>query len=164
MIGIIYLCIARDSTTGGIGVIGEEAKSAFPFIVIDEGGPRLTALRCTACGASFAEAERLACARCGADAAALETFAPALTGTLHAASIVRRGYPGVPVPFISAVVDLDGGPTLKGVLRAETFEPHEIEHGRRLTVVFDDALGRTDADGNHYISHFFEPAEQEPVQ
>jgi uncharacterized OB-fold protein len=134
------------------------AKPAFPFIEIDEGGAvHLVALRCRNCGASYADAERLACARCGSDAAAFESFKPQLTGTLYAASIVRRGYPGIPVPFISAIVDLDGGPTVKGTLRAETFEAVEIQSGRRLRVVFDDALGRTDAEGNHYISHFFEP-------
>lgn len=136
-------------------------KAAFPFIVIDEKGPRLTALRCSACGATYAEAARLACARCGADAGALVAFQPSSTGKLHAASIVHRGYPGVAVPFISAVVDLDDGPTLKGTLRAATFEPHEIEHGRRVVVVFAEALGRTDAQGDSYISHFFEPAPEE---
>ncbi|WP_176599219.1 MULTISPECIES: Zn-ribbon domain-containing OB-fold protein [Sphingobium] len=138
-------------------------RAAFPFIVIDDEGLRLTALRCSACGASFAEAERLACARCGADAGALDAFTPAVSGKLHAASIVRRGYPGVAVPFISAIVDLDGGPTLKGVLRSATFEPHEIVHGRRVRVVFDDS-GHADAEGNRFISHFFEPADQEPAQ
>lgn len=143
-------------------MVADDPRPAFPFIVFGDEGPKLTALRCSACGATYAEAERLACARCGADADALHAFTPMLTGTLHAASIVRRGYPGVPVPFISAVVDLDGGPTLKGTLRAETFEPHEIAHGRRVAVVFDDALGRKDAEGNIYISHFFEPIAQEP--
>jgi uncharacterized OB-fold protein len=100
----------------------------------------------------------MACSRCGARADMLETFEPAYDGTLHAALIVRRGYPGVPVPFISAIVDLDDGPTLKGILRAESFDPAEIAQGRRVKVVFDDALGRTDDAGNHYISHFFEPA------
>jgi len=134
-------------------------KAAFPFIKIDAAGrPSLVAQRCRVCNATFADSGRVACSRCGARADMLESFEPGYDGTLYAASIVRRGYPGVPVPFISAIVDLDGGPTLKGTLRAKNFDPAEIVHGRRVKVVFDDALGRTDEGGNRYISHFFEPA------
>jgi uncharacterized OB-fold protein len=137
-------------------------RPAFPFLWTDEHGqPRQRALSCNACGASYAAHTRLACARCGAGAEQLLPFEPASTGTLHAGSIVWRGYPGTPTPFISAVVDLDGGPVLKGMLRAVSCEPHEIAQGRRVRVVFGDALGRTDAQGNAYFSHFFEPLEPE---
>jgi len=135
---------------------------AFPFITVDEAGRvGLVATRCRECGTAYAEAERLACAKCGARADAFEAFEPSYTGTLHVASIVKRGFPGTPVPFISAVVDLDEGPTIKGILRAASFEPEEIVSGRRVKVVFDDALGRKDAAGNSYVSHFFEPISAE---
>lgn len=134
-------------------------RPAFPFIKVDElGHASLTAQRCTRCGTTYAEPERLACAKCGARAEAFETIEPSLEGTLHTASIVQRAYPGIPVPFISAIVDLDGGPTLKGNFRGVPFEPAEIQQGRRVKVVFDDALGRKDKEGNSYVSHFFEPA------
>jgi hypothetical protein len=55
------------------------------------------------------------------------------------------------------VVDLDGGPTLKGTLRNVPFDPSEIAPGRRVKVGFDDALGRIDKLGNSYVAHFFEP-------
>lgn len=133
-------------------------RAAFAFIAIDEaGGASLSAIRCRQCGTWYADKARLACAKCGARDA-FETRQPSATGTLHAATIVRRGYPGTPVPFISAVVDLDDGPTLKGTLRAVPFEPAEVTPGRRVKVVFDDALGRKDSEGRSYISHFFEPA------
>lgn len=135
-------------------------RPAFPFITVDEAGrPHLTAQRCNACGTAYADAERMACAKCGARADAFEAFEPSSNGTLHSAVIVRRGYPGTPVPFISAVVDLDGGPTLKGRLASTDFEIAEITPGRRVRVAFDDALGRQDAEGNAYVSHYFEPAE-----
>jgi hypothetical protein len=37
-------------------------------------------------------------------------------GTLYTYSIVCRSFPGIEVPYISAVVDLDGGGTIKGNL------------------------------------------------
>jgi uncharacterized protein len=134
-------------------------KPAFPFIRIkDTGEAVLAAQRCTECGATYADTSRLACSRCGARSESLEIFEPALEGSLYSAVIVRRGYPGVETPFISAVVDLDGGPVLKGTLREVPFEPSEIEAGRRVAVRFDNALGREDKHGNTYVAHYFVPA------
>ena len=134
-------------------------RPAFPFITIDAAGqPSLIAQKCTACGATYADSERVACGRCGGRADVLESFIPATEGVLHSAVVVRRGFPGVAVPFISAVVDLDGGPTVKGTLRHTAgFEPEHVAPGQRVRVRFDDALGRKDKDGNSYIAHYFEP-------
>lgn len=130
---------------------------AAPYIVVNaDGSAGLSFQCCAACGTCFLEAERLACARCGARDFVAKPVGNA--GTLHSFSIVHRGFPGVPVPFVSAVVDLDDGPSMKGNLRAAGFDPAAIKLGMRVQVVFDDALGRQDAAGNHYVSHFFEPA------
>lgn len=139
--------------------ISANPRPAFPFIAVnDVGQPSLTAQRCRECGTVYADAERLACAKCGARADKFEEIEPSYEGSLHSASIVMRAFPGIPVPFISAIVDLDGGPTLKGILRNAGLEPADIAQGRRVKVVFDDALGRKDKEGNSYVSHFFEPA------
>lgn len=137
----------------------EAPLPAFPFITVDASGqPSLIAQKCTACGAAYADSERVACGHCGARSDALVQFIPATEGTLHSAVIVRRGFPGVDVPFISAVVDLDGGPTLKGTLRNTAgFEPEHAAPGQRVRVRFDNALGRKDKNGNSYIAHYFEP-------
>ena len=36
-------------------------------------------------------------------------------------------------------------------------DPEKIEFDMPVEVVFDDALGRKDAEGNSYISYFFKP-------
>lgn len=132
---------------------------AASYIVLPEGGPpHLAFLRCRACGAQFLEGERLACGRCAARDG-FDLHQPQDHGTLHSFSIVYRGFPGVAVPFVSAIVDIDDGPTLKGNLRGLDIGPDTIRAGMRVRIVFDDALGRKDAAGNSYVSHFFEPAE-----
>lgn len=142
-----------------MSTVTELPRSAFPFIEVkDNGEAVLVAQRCTACGATYADNARPACGRCGARADKLELFHPKLEGTLHSAVIVRRGYPGVPTPFISAVVDLDDGPTVKGTLRGVDFDPSQIQSGRRVKVAFNNALDRKDKDGNAYVAHHFEPA------
>lgn len=142
-----------------MSVTTEAPKPAFPFIILDANGqPSLIAQKCNACGATYADSERVACGRCGGRANVLESFVPTTDGTLHSAVIVRRGFPGVDVPFISAVVDLDGGPTLKGTLRNTAgFDPEHAAPGQRVRVRFDDALGRKDKAGSSYIAHYFEP-------
>ena len=79
-------------------------------------------------------------------------------GKLYSYSIVHRSFPGIEVPYISAIVDLEGGGTVKGNLINIDPDPEKIEFDMPVEVVFDDALGRKDRDGNSYISYFFQPA------
>jgi uncharacterized OB-fold protein len=58
---------------------------------------------------------------------------------------------------VSAIVDLEGGGTLKGNLINIEPDPEKIEMGMPIEVVFGDALGRVDRDGNTYLSYFFQP-------
>ena len=79
------------------------------------------------------------------------------TGKLYSYSIVHRSFPGVDVPYISAIVDLDGGGTIKGNLIGIDANPDNIKFDMQLKLIFQDALGRKDKDGNSYVSYFFEP-------
>jgi len=53
---------------------------------------------------------------------------------------------------------LDGGGTVKGNLINVDPEPEKIEFGMPIEVVYDDALGRKDGEGNSYLSYFFQPS------
>ena len=81
----------------------------------NDGSHWIEGLRCEDCGAFVADAA-LACRRC----ASRRPFVPvraAGTGKLYSWAVIHRSYPGIAVPFVSAIVDLDGGMTLKGTLR-----------------------------------------------
>jgi uncharacterized OB-fold protein len=133
------------------------AKPALPCIkTAADGAPYIEGLRCRTCSAVMPD-QRLACPACGSRAG-FDGFKAAETGVLHAYSIVRRSFPGVEVPFISAVVDLDDGLTLKGNLLGVAPEPEALTPNLRVKLVFGDALGRTDKEGSSYIAYFFEPA------
>ncbi|GAA0616476.1 hypothetical protein GCM10009547_18170 [Sporichthya brevicatena] len=69
--------------------------------------PGLVGSRCADCGATYLLA-RIACASCGG-ASLVENVELATIGTVTAATVVHRGMPGVPTPFTSGVVALDGG-------------------------------------------------------
>ena len=79
-------------------------------------------------------------------------------GELYSYCIVHRSFPGIDVPYVSAIVDLDGGGTVKGNLINVAPDPAEIPFGMPVEVVYGDALGRKDADGNAYLAYFFQPA------
>jgi uncharacterized OB-fold protein len=79
------------------------------------------------------------------------------TGTLYVYSIVHRSFPGIEVPYVSAIVDLDGGGTVKGNLINVEPNPEKVRLGMPVEVVYKDALGRKDREGNSYLSYFFQP-------
>ena len=132
-----------------------------PFMKVqDNGKPYLEGCACKRCNAIFL-GQRAVCSKCGARDQ-LETKRLSDRGTLYAYSIVHRSFPGVAVPYVSAVVDLEGGGSIKGNLIGVEPDPEKIAFGMPVDVVYKDALGRKDADGNSYVSYFFEPRRQSP--
>ena len=128
-----------------------------PYLKLPEGGdPYIEGHKCGNCGSIFL-GERRVCSKCGARD---EMSATPLSnqGKLYVYSIVHRSFPGIEVPYVSAIVDLEGGGTVKGNLIGVDPDPEKIAFGMPVEVVYKDALGRKDRDGNSYISYFFKPA------
>ncbi len=129
---------------------------AVPYLKIPEDGdPYLEGHKCGACGATFL-GERNVCSKCGARDQMSKVTLPN-SGKLYSYSIVYRSFPGIEVPYISAIVDLDDGTAIKGNLIGVEPDPANIEFDMPVEVVFDDALGRKDRDGNDYLAYFFKP-------
>ncbi|MGH7017629.1 MAG: Zn-ribbon domain-containing OB-fold protein [Caulobacteraceae bacterium] len=127
-----------------------------PFLKIpEEGEPYLEGSRCGKCGETFVGA-RETCAACGAREA-MQKVRLSNSGKLYNYTVVHRNFPGVEVPFISAIVDLDGGGTLRGNLIDFPPSPEAIKFDMPVRLVFRDA-GRKDREGNAYLSYFFTPA------
>ena len=122
----------------------------------DDGDPYLEGYKCGSCGATFL-GERSVCSKCGARDQMSAVTLPN-HGTLYSYSIVHRSFPGIDVPYVSAVVDLDDGTAIKGNLINVEPDPDKIEFGMPVEVIFADALGRKDRDGNSYLSFFFQPS------
>ncbi len=127
-----------------------------PFLKIPEDGdPYLEGHKCKSCGAIFL-GERRHCSKCAARDQ-MEPVRLSNQGSLYVYSIVHRSFPGIDVPYVSAVVDLDGGGTIKGNLINVDPDPDKIPFGMPVEVVYKDALGRKDREGNSYLSYFFQP-------
>jgi uncharacterized OB-fold protein len=129
---------------------------AVDFLKIPENGePYLEGHKCQ-CGAIFLGARSI-CSKCGARGKIAATRL-SNRGKLYVYSIVFRSFPGIQTPYVSAIVDLDGGGTVKGNLINVEPDPKKIPFGMPVEVVYKDALGRKDREGNSYLSYFFQPA------
>lgn len=136
--------------------MNDSPRPAASFIRIDaDGQASLIGSRCTACEAVFVGA-REHCGRCGGRST-LREIRLGDNGTLHSFTIVHRSYPGIRVPFISAIVDLEGGGTLKGNLLELPAEPQRLPFGLPVRVVFRDA-GDANPEAAGHVAHFFVPA------
>ncbi|MEZ5552602.1 MAG: OB-fold domain-containing protein [Pseudomonadales bacterium] len=136
--------------------------SAKPLPVVDylkipdSGEPYLEGYKCGACGATFL-GERKVCSKCGGRDQ-MSTVKLPNKGKLYAYSIVHRSFPGIEVPYVSAIVDLADGTAVKGNLINVEPDPSKIAFDMPVDVVYADALGRKDKEGNAYLSYFFQPS------
>src|SRR6476469_2944390 len=124
------------------------------YLALEDGAAHLTGQRCTRCGAIFLD-RRNGCASCGQT-----TFSPvrlASDGTMLAFTIVHRAAPKVPAPYISAVVELDGGGVIKANLVGVPCDPAAIELGGPVHLT--TFVAATDDDGNEAIGFGFAPVE-----
>jgi len=131
------------------------ALPVVPWLKQDDEGPYLEGHRCGNCGAVYL-GERDNCSSCGARSG-ISPEKLTTRGTLYSYSIVHRSFPGVEVPYVSAIVDLEGGGTIKGNLIDVEPDPAKLVFDMPVEVVFRDALGRKDDEGNAYVSYFFKP-------
>jgi len=126
-----------------------------PFLKIPEqGDPHLSGSKCKKCGAIFL-GERSTCSSC-ASRNEMDEIALSNLGELYVYSIVFRSFPGVEVPYVSAIVDLEGGGTVKGNLIGIDPDPEKIKMGMPVEVVYEKAP-RKDAEGNEYLTYYFKP-------
>jgi uncharacterized OB-fold protein len=117
-----------------------------------EGEPHLVAQACTSCGALFFD-RRNACARCGA--VEFERKALATTGTVRSFTVVHRAAPNVAVPYVSSVIELDGGGVVKANIVDAGAEAEKFQLGMpvRLTT-FPCGL---DDEGTEAVAFGFTP-------
>jgi uncharacterized OB-fold protein len=122
------------------------------YLVLDEGEPHLVANECTQCGARYFD-RRNACASCfGTD---FKKAAIATEGTVRTFTIVAFAAPGIPVPFVAAVVDCDGTPVRGNLINVEP-TPEQITDGMQVRLA-TYSIG-ADSAGTEAIGFGFEPA------
>jgi uncharacterized protein len=120
------------------------------YLVLEADAPHLVAQECVACGALFFD-RRNGCARCGAQEFQAKPLSS--TGIVRSYTIVHRAAPKVPAPYISAVVELDGGGVIKANLVGVEALPEAVRLGGRVRLV--TFVAGTDDDGTEALAFGF---------
>ncbi len=113
--------------------------------------PHLTANECTACGARFFD-RRNACASCGLTE--FKTVDIPTSGEVRAFTIVAFAAPGVPVPYVAALVDC-GGTSVRANLINVDPDPEHVTLGMKVQLA-TQVIG-TDDNGTEAVGFGFEP-------
>ena len=115
--------------------------------------PYLSANECKNCGARFFD-RRNACANCGK-----REFKKARVrngAKLKAFTIVHRAAPGIPAPYVSAIVETDDGTTVRSnVVNCEA-SPETVSLGMKLKLT-TYPIGKDD-EGTEAVAFGYEPA------
>jgi uncharacterized OB-fold protein len=113
--------------------------------------PHLVAHECTSCGARYFD-RRNACASCFANE--FRDVPIGTEGEVRSFTIVTFAAPGVPVPFVAAVIDCDGTSVRANLINVEP-DPEHVTLGMKVRLA-TYSLG-TDDDGVEAIGYGFEP-------
>ena len=124
------------------------------YLTIDGSAPVLIARVCEGCGARYF-GRRNACGHCAGRVFRSETLGT--TGVVRSFAIVHQAAPNVPVPYVSAVVDLDGGGDVKANVVNVEPDPANVSLGMKVRLT--TFVAGTDDDGTEAVAFGFEPAQ-----
>lgn len=113
--------------------------------------PHLVAQECTSCGARFFD-RRNACAKCFATD--FRQVDIATTGVVRTFTIVAYAAPGIPVPFVSAVIDCEGTSVRANLIEVPA-DPEHVSTGMNVELA-TYSLG-VDDNGAEAIGFGFRP-------
>lgn len=120
------------------------------YLVLGE-SPHLVANECTSCGARYFD-RRNACASCFKSE--FRKVEVPTEGEVRAFTIVSMAAPGIPVPFVAAIVDLGGTSARGNIINTEP-KPENVSLGMKVRLA-TYAVGE-DSAGNTAVGFGFEP-------
>jgi uncharacterized OB-fold protein len=123
------------------------------YLVLDGDEPHLVAHESTESGALYFD-RRNADAKSGK--AGFTQRRLANEGVLRSFTIVHRAAPGVPTPYVSAIVDLDGGGVVKANIINVEPDPEQLKFGMRVRLT--TWVAGTDDDGTEAVAFAYAPA------
>jgi uncharacterized OB-fold protein len=148
--------------------MAEQAKAAtdsgprpiVPYLKL-EPAAHLVGQKCGACGAVYAETARLACSKCGATGA-FKTIELSTRGKIYVFSVIHQSFPGIKTPYVTAIVDLPEGVSVRASIddvdpeQAEK-EPHKMFN---MPVEMITRVAAKDQEGHDVIAFAFRPSKQ----
>ena len=134
---------------------GKKVRPIVPFLRLGSNGekPYLVGKKYAQCGAVYL-GRRVACSKC-TGTGPFDEIRLSATGKLWVYSIVHQSAPGIPTPYIAAIVDLPEGVSVRCTIIDTEAKPEMIPFGMPVEMVTKKV--REDKDGNDVIAFFFRP-------
>ena len=117
--------------------------------------PHLEGIKCGACGAIYLDPKRVACSKCGAS----DNFQPVTLsdkGKVYVFSVVHQSFPGIKTPYVTAIVDLPEGVSVRCNINGLDPDPKNFKFGMPVQMVTETVS--TDREGNEVVAFSFRPA------
>lgn len=132
----------------------KQQRPIVPFLKLPAGEePYLSGVKCRNCGAVYT-GDRRACANC----MAIDQFEPmrlSKRGSVYNWTVVYQSAPGIKTPYIGAIVDLDGGGTVRCNIEGIAADPKNMRFD--LPVEMFTEVVRQDREGNDIVAYKFRP-------
>ena len=128
-----------------------------PFLRIPDNPnekPHLWGSKCKSCGTVYL-GSRMACSRCFATEP-MEEVKLSEKGELHVFSIVHQSAPGIPTPYVAAIVDLPEGVSVRCNIEGVEPDPKNLTFG--MPVEMYTQVVHTDKEGNEIVAFKFRPS------
>src|SRR5438876_11880682 len=121
--------------------------------------PHLVATKCGSCGALFLDLKRLACSKCGTSGN-FSQVPLSDKGKVWVFSVIHQSFPGIKTPYVTAIVDLPEGISVKSNL--VDVDPEELQKnpqkgfGMAVELVVNKVA--TDRQGNDVMAFQYRPS------
>jgi uncharacterized OB-fold protein len=133
-----------------------ETRSLVPHLTLGKTRQEdyINGSRCKNCGTLYV-GPRLFCAKCSSDGP-FESVKLSDHGEVYVWSIVHQSAPGIPTPYIAAIVDLPDGVSVNTNIVGVEPDPKNLKFGMKVKMVTEKVS--EDREGNSYIAYRFKPA------
>ncbi|MGH7907770.1 MAG: Zn-ribbon domain-containing OB-fold protein [Candidatus Binataceae bacterium] len=128
-----------------------------PYLKL-EPKPHLIGQQCMTCGAAYADVNRVACSKCGSTGS-FKTIELSNHGAIYVFSVIHQSFPGIKTPYVTAIIDLPEGVSVRASVDGVDPEQAEKEPKRlfNLPVEMFTHVTAKDREGREVIAFSYRP-------
>ncbi len=121
--------------------------------------PHLEGIKCTACGTIYLDPKRVACSKCG-EAGKFSPISLSDKGKVYVFSVVHQSFPGIKTPYVTAIVDLPEGVSVRANLVDVDFDQAQKDPTKvfNMPVELVTSVAAKDREGHDVVAFSYRPS------